>query len=117
MPKAKPRPNHRAKRSANPSSKPSSPSPPAKPDTTSLPEQLPPVRPIHTFTHGRVCGKIWLDESDKTPAFTLTVERANPDSSTSTTFEAADIRHLARVATDSAKWIEWQQQYRSQKPR
>ncbi len=111
MPKSKAHPHHRPKRSAKLSSR--RPSPPTKPGTTSLPVQLPPVRPTHTIQFGRVCGKIWVDESGGTPVFTLTVERVSADITTSTTFEAGDIRHLARVARDTARWIEWQQQYRS----
>jgi hypothetical protein len=71
-------------------------------------------KPVHVIRYGAVRGSIWKSESGGKVTFTLTVDRIVVDKKAehvTQVFESPDTRHLARVVSECAKWIEWQERY------
>lgn len=70
-------------------------------------------KPFHKIQFGLVRGSIWKHEASDRISFTLTVDRIVQATETSEeltqTFQSADMRNLAKVTADCARWIQWQE--------
>lgn len=70
-------------------------------------------KPVQTIRNGMARGQIWKTDDNGRTIFSFTVDRCVTDkagnSQVGQTFLAEDVRHLIKVTTEAAKWIEWQQ--------
>ena len=94
----------------------SSPPPAGPPPPVASPPPAPAEeKPIHKIQFGIVRGSIWKSGSQDKPILTLTLDRVVTDKAknehVSQVFESGDVKHLAKVTADCARWIEWQMNY------
>lgn len=85
------------------------------PTLTPSPPVIPADKPAHRIQFGCVRGSIWRRDAKEGAEFSVTLDRVIFDKAkneqVSNVYEDRDVRHLAKVASDCANWIEWQRRY------